>query len=210
MGYSQINCGFIDLQKVNPTLQVELRYASSKNFMGRKVKGYSFQRAYGTEGLAQALQKVQSKLAQQGLGLKIYDAYRPQRAVDDFISWAEQKEDTLQKEKYYPHIDKKNLFNAGYIAKRSGHSRGSTVDLTLIKIEGPQKNEELDMGGTWDFFGERSHFNYSNISDKQKANRKLLRSVMVSAGFSSYEKEWWHFTLKNEPYPNTYFDFIPE
>ncbi len=210
LGYGQLPDEFINLQKVDSTLQVELRYASSNNFMGRKVKGYTFQKAYGTKGLANALLKVQNKLAQQGLGLKIYDAYRPQRAVDNFVAWAEQTEDTLQKEKYYPKIAKKNLFQEGYIARKSGHSRGSTVDLTLIYIEGPQKNKELDMGGSWDYFGERSHYAYTHISDAQKANRKRLRTLMIASGFKPYEKEWWHFTLANEPFPNTYFDFIPE
>ncbi|MEK9612406.1 MAG: M15 family metallopeptidase [Flavobacteriaceae bacterium] len=201
--------GFVFLNDAIPELVVDLRYATPENFMGRPVEGYSHSKIIGTLPLAEALTKVQKQLSTKKLGLKVFDAYRPQRAVDDFIRWSKVSSDTLKKNEYYPQLHKDSLFKLGYIASKSGHSRGSTVDLTLIYTTGKDKGIELDMGGSWDFFGNRSHFAFKEITPIQKANRTLLKTVMLEMGFVPYEKEWWHFTLQNEPYPNTYFDFIP-
>tara|TARA_B100001175_G_scaffold43043_1_gene32345 strand:+ start:241 stop:924 length:684 start_codon:yes stop_codon:yes gene_type:complete len=202
--------GFVFLSEEIPELVVELRYASKNNFMGREIKGYHIgQKIVGTYYLAKALKKVQIKLKKEGLGLKLFDAYRPQQAVDDFFLWSKNSSDTIAKQKYYPHIPKDSLFNYGYIASKSGHSRGSTIDLTLIYLFGEKRGQELDMGGNWDYFGKNSNYNFNLLSKKQKNNRKKLRNTMILNGFFPYEKEWWHFTLKNEPFPNKYFDFTP-
>ena len=202
--------GFVFLSEEIPELVVELRYASKDNFMGREIKGYHIgQKIVGTYYLAKALKKVQIKLKKEGLGLKLFDAYRPQQAVDDFILWSKNWSDTLAKQKYYPHIPKDSLFNYGYIASKSGHSRGSTIDLTLIYLFGEKRGQELDMGGNWDYFGKNSNYNFNLLSKKQKNNRKKLRNTMILNGFFPYEKEWWHFTLKNEPFSDKYFDFTP-
>ena len=200
--------GFTVLTEVIPELSTELRYASSSNFMGRPVKGYVSSKAIGTIAMAIQLKKVQDLLKTHGVGLKIYDAYRPQTAVNDFIEWSQLSQDTLMKRYYYPQLSKNTLFQKGFIAKKSGHSRGSSVDLTLVYTSGDHEGEELDMGGTWDFFGERSSYLYSKLTQMQKENRKLLRDAMITQGFKPYDKEWWHFTLIQEPFPNTYFDFI--
>jgi len=201
--------GFVFLENEIPHLKTELGYASSNNFTGRVIKGYKKgQKTIGTEALALALKQVQENLKPLGLGLKIFDAYRPQRAVNDFINWSKQPKDTLTKSIYYPKLAKDRLFDLGYIASRSGHSRGSTVDLTLIYLEGEKKGVVLDMGGVWDFFSIQSNYYYEGVSKKQKSNRKLLRETMKIAGFLPYDEEWWHFTLKEEPFPNLYFDFI--
>lgn len=186
---------------------IELRYASSDNFMGRSVVGYQNPKKVLTIETLYALQKVQEELKKNGMTLKLFDGYRPQASVDDFIRWAINPNDTLNKARYYPNNDKIKLFDLGYIAKRSGHSRGSTVDITLIYSKGPNKGKELDMGSSWDFFGPISWIGSTLITNQQAANRKLLREVMISHGFIPYSKEWWHFTLKDEPFPNTYFSF---
>ncbi len=138
------------------------------------------------------------------MGLKLFDAYRPQQAVNHFVRWAKVLNDTLMKQSYYPDVPKSELFKRGYIASKSGHSRGSTVDLTLIDLD---TGNELDMGSPYDFFGVQSHPFYKKITDKQRKNRMLLRRVMLKNGFKPYENEWWHFTLRDEPFPNQYFDF---
>ena len=197
--------GFVFLDKEIPNIKVELNYATINNFTGKIVEGYySNQSAIGTIALSKALSKIQKKLNSKGLGIKIYDAYRPQRAVNEFISWSKNPKDTINKQKYFPELPKERLFELGYIAANSGHSRGSTVDLTLIRLKG----DALDMGGEWDFFGERSHFNFKNLSKTQRNNRRLLRKIMKSENFIPYDNEWWHFTLKDEPFPNKYFDFV--
>jgi len=201
--------GFEVLSNKIPDLIIDQHYATSDNFMGRPVVGYSGSKTVGSVSLANALLEAQQSLKKRGLGLKIFDAYRPQSAINDFIKWAKIPSDTITKKKYYPCIEKDRLFKLGYIAKRSGHSRGSTVDLTLLYLTGTNEGKELDMGGTWDFFGIRSHYNFKEISLNQTNNRKLLRKIMQKASFVPYDKEWWHFTLKDEPFPNTYFDFIP-
>lgn len=199
--------GFAYLKKENPTLILDLRYATSENFTGKIVTGYTSEKAIGTKALSIALRKVQALLRSKGLGLKVFDAYRPQSAVDGFISWAASASDTLKKREYYPNLKKEDLFELGYIAEKSGHTRGSTIDVTLVYLKGRRKGKEIDMGGKWDYFGEASHFNYQKISPKQMENRRLLRDLMIEGGFNPYEKEWWHFSLKNEPFPTTYFDF---
>lgn len=199
--------GFAYLKKENPTLILDLRYATSENFTGKVVTGYTSEKAIGTKALSIALRKVQALLRSKGLGLKVFDAYRPQSAVDAFISWAASASDTLKKREYYPNLKKEDLFELGYIAEKSGHTRGSTIDVTLVYLKGRRKGKEIDMGGKWDYFGEASHFNYQKISPKQMENRRLLRDLMIEGGFNPYEKEWWHFSLKNEPFPTTYFDF---
>jgi len=199
--------GFAYLKKENPTLILDLRYATSENFTGKIVTGYTSEKAIGTKALSIALRKVQAQLRPKGLGLKVFDAYRPQSAVDVFVSWATSAPDTLKKREYYPNLKKEDLFELGYIAEKSGHTRGSTIDVTLVYLKGRRKGKEIDMGGKWDYFGEASHFNYQKTSPKQMENRRLLRDLMIQGGFNPYEKEWWHFSLKNEPFPTTYFDF---
>ena len=142
-----------------------------------------------------------------GLSLKIFDAYRPQQAVDHFVRWAEAVNDTLMKQYYYPDVKKLDLFRRGFIASKSGHTRGSTVDLSIVDVK---TNKELDMGSSYDFFGEASHPFFKNITPNQKKNRMLLRNIMIKNGFIPYDNEWWHFTLKEEPYPTTYFNFTIE
>ena len=203
--------GFVFLENEIPNLIVDLRYSKDDNFMGKKVEGYKIgQKAIGTLELANALKQVQKNLKSQGLGLKIYDAYRPQRAVNNFIAWSRVKNDTIKKSKYYPYLPKAKLFELGFIASKSGHSRGSTVDLTLVYLSRECRGKKLDMGGSWDFFGDLSNYGFEDLNKNQKQNRKKLRDVMTTSGFKPYEKEWWHFTLINEPYPNKYFDFTVE
>tara|TARA_B110000259_G_C13953795_1_gene377882 strand:- start:82 stop:759 length:678 start_codon:yes stop_codon:yes gene_type:complete len=203
-----IPAGFVNLNKEIPNLVVDLRYASSENFTGRVVPGYNSSKAIGTEDLATALKKVQAQLKPYGLGLKLFDAYRPQIAVNTFIIWADYSSDTLKKEEYYPDLKKNSLFELGYIAEKSAHTKGSTVDITLIYLEGINKGKEVDMGGKWDYFSKKSNFTFQGITSKQYQNRELLRNLMESEAFLPYDKEWWHFTLKNEPFPKTYFDFM--
>jgi len=197
--------GFVYVDELVPGLVQEIRYAGSNNFMGRPADGYLANRAILTRAAAEALRKVQQELKEKGLGLKIFDAYRPTRAVAHFIRWAQDPADQKMKKEYYPALEKENLFKLGYLAKRSAHSRGSTVDLTLIYLA---TKEEVDMGSHFDFFGPISRYDSPLITVEQFQNRKLLREVMVKQGFVPYNEEWWHFRLKNEPYPNTYFDFV--
>ena len=144
------------------------------------------------------------ELIKKGYRLKIYDAYRPQKAVTNFMNWAKDVDDTRMKSYFYPELDKSVLFAQGYIAEKSGHSRGSTVDLTLFDMK---TEKEVDMGGTFDYFGELSHPDYKNITEEQYNNRMILREAMINNGFKPLPEEWWHFTLENEPYPDTYFTF---
>jgi len=199
--------GFVYLDQVAPSILTELRYDTPDNFLGRPVDGYRAQRVILTRQAALALQKVQKFLAPFNLGLKMLDAYRPQQAVDHFIRWAKDLGDTTMKWKYYPDVDKKNLFRDGYIASRSGHSRGSTVDLTIVSLEEKTFGQELDMGSGFDFFSPMSWPDSPRPTPSQRAHRALLRSAMAGQGFLPYDKEWWHFTLKQEPFPETYFNF---
>lgn len=200
--------GFVYVDELIPTAQFDLRYATENNFMGQKVDGYLAPRCILTRQAAEALRNVQSTLAPFGLGIKIFDAYRPQRAVDHFVRWGRDVKDTRMKAAYYPNIDKSRVFEEGYVATRSSHSRGSTVDLTIVSLVAP--HEELDMGSGFDFFGPESWPEHPTFSPAQRAHRMLLQTVMKQHGFNPYDKEWWHFTLANEPFPDTYFDFPVE
>ena len=196
---------FVYLKDIAPSIRIELRYFSNNNFIGKPIDGYNSNSLIITERTAKSLKKIQQELLKKELSLKIFDGYRPQQAVDHFVRWAKVLNDTIMKAQYYPKVKKKNLFKKGYIAEKSGHSRGSTIDLTIINIKA---DEALDMGSEYDFFGIQSHPLYKNISKKQKKNRMLLREIMLDNGFKPYENEWWHFTLKKEPFPNTYFKFL--
>jgi len=201
---SKIPDAFVKVTDSIPDLDVELRYYSENNFVGDTITGYHSNTLYLTKAAARQLKLVQDELQAQNLCLRVYDGYRPQRAVNHFGTWARDWNDTLKKSEFYPNVKKRNLFKSGYIASRSGHSRGSTVDLTIIDGE---TGEPLDMGSPFDFFGEQSWLSYSEISEEQKKNRQLLKTVMLKHGFRHYPKEWWHFTLRGEPFPKTYFDF---
>ena len=196
--------GFSDLGKTVPTLILELRYYGENNFMGHRIDGYEAPVCYMSTPAAESLKAVQEELASFGLGLKVFDAYRPQRAVNNFVHWAKDLSDTKMKANYYPDVKKSELFEKGYIAAHSGHSRGSTIDLTLIDLS---TKKELDMGTGFDFFSPISWPTSMAVTSQQRANRLLLRSVMMRHGFKPLQEEWWHFTLDNEPYPTTYFDF---
>jgi len=192
------------IHEVIPGIQYDIRYYKTDNFMGTQVDGYKNPVALLTREAVTALKKVQENLKKQGHGLKVFDAYRPQKAVDHFIRWANVIEDTLTKSKYYPDVNKKDLFELGYIAEKSGHTRGSTLDLTIIDLA---TKKELDMDSPWDFFGDISHHGTLLISKQQTANRNMLLQVMKKHGFKPYSNEWWHYTLENEPFPVSYFNF---
>jgi D-alanyl-D-alanine dipeptidase len=199
---------FVYLQKKIHHIAVDLRYFSSNNFVGDTINGYLANHCIITRKAAYALKKVEKELNQKHLGLKIFDAYRPQQAVDHFVQWAEDHTDTTNKTQYYPKVAKNRLFQEGYISARSGHSRGSTVDLTIIYLRGNQQGTELDMGTSWDYFSPRSWPSSNAVSAPQKENRMLLQRIMVKNGFKPIDEEWWHFTLHDEPFPETYFNFI--
>jgi len=183
----------------------DIRYYSPNNFTGNKIDGYKAPRAYMTKEALAALSKAAEDLRAQGYRLLIWDAYRPQKAVDNFVRWINDPEDEGDKS-FYPDLQKSNLLAGQYIMAKSGHTRGSTVDLTIIKKDGGF----VDMGGTFDLFSEVSHPDYQNLTDEQKNNRRILRDAMVNAGFNPLDSEWWHFTLKDEPYTDTYFNFDVE
>ena len=195
---------FVYIHDVIPQVEYDIRYFSTNNFMGVRVDGYKKPIAMLSREAALALKKVQNDLDKQGYGLKIFDAYRPQKGVNHFIRWALVTKDTVTKSLYYPDLDKSVLFDLGYIAERSGHTRGSTLDLTIVYKD---TKKEVDMGSPWDFFGDISHHGTTKISDGQTSNRRILQKVMLENGFKQYDNEWWHYTLINEPYPDTYFDF---
>ncbi|GAA3598096.1 M15 family metallopeptidase [Flavivirga amylovorans] len=202
--FGQLEKGFTYVHDIIPDLDVELRYYTTNNFVGTPIRGYQSNKLILTVETAKQLKLVHEELQEQNLCLKIYDGYRPQQSVNHFILWAKDLNDTVNKHIFYPEVKKKHLFKEQYIASRSGHSRGSTVDLTIIN---GNTGEALDMGSPYDYFGQESWVNYEKITDKQKANRQLLQAIMLKHGFRNYSKEWWHFTLKGEPFPNTYFDF---
>lgn len=219
--------GFVDIKEIAPTIIVDMRYYTEHNFVGTQVDGYNSPRCILTREAAEALSKVQAELLTFGMSLKVYDAYRPQKAVDHFVRWAKDMTDTLTKREFYPEVSKKNLFRDGYIAYKSSHSRGSACDVSIVLL--PDKGQadydrnnqvkctepvgkrygdnSIDMGTGFDCFCELSHTANPDITTQQKIHRLLLKSLMEKYGFENYEKEWWHFTLKNEPYPDTYFDF---
>ncbi len=219
---------FVDVEKVIPGVLMDIRYYGEHNFVGARVDGYLAPKCLLTRQAAAALAGVQKDLARHGLTLKVYDCYRPQQAVDHFVRWAQDIDDTKTKQEFYPTVDKRKLFRDGYIARRSGHSRGSTVDLTIVPLpvpaEPPYKagdrltacylpagvrfaDNSLDMGTGFDCFHEMSHPENKNLGPQHRSNRLLLRVLMEKHGFKYYGKEWWHFTLVNEPYPDTYFNF---
>ncbi|WP_372937810.1 M15 family metallopeptidase [Seonamhaeicola sp.] len=202
--FGQLPKGFVYVNDIIPDLEVELRYYTENNFVGTRIDGYNANKLILTEETALALKLVHEDLQNNNLCLKVFDGYRPQSAVNHFIKWAKKLDDTINKSIFYPDVKKIDLFREEYIAVRSGHSKGSTVDLTIIDAN---TGEPIDMGSVFDFFGKQSWVNYEQITDEQKANRQLLQNVMKKYGFKNYFKEWWHFTLKNEPFPNTYFDF---
>ena len=214
---------FVVITEVVPDAILEIRYYSTYNFIGCRVDGYTEPTALLTRQAADSLLAVSEDLKAQGYRLKIYDAYRPQMAVDHFLRWGSDLNDTLMKAYFYPDLNKDVLFDKGYIARRSGHSRGSTVDLTLFDMT---TEKELDMGGTFDWFGPESHPDFGGnpetgeytgecnspsgrtITAGQFEHRMILRRAMLRHGFKPYNEEWWHFTLENEPYPDTYFTFV--
>jgi D-alanyl-D-alanine dipeptidase len=195
---------FVDAAAVVPGLIAEIRYAGAHNFTGRPVDGYQAPRCLLTREAAAALANVARDLAPRGLVIKVFDCYRPTRAVANFVRWARDLNDTAAKAEFYPDVDKRALFRDGYIASHSGHSRGSTIDMTLVRAA---DGSELDMGTHFDFFSPSSWTAAPTISAAQHANRMLLVAAMRRRGFRNYEKEWWHFTLTPEPYPDIYFNF---
>ena len=196
--------GFVLLSDYVPGIIQEIRYFSTYNFIGERIDGYEEPCALLTKEAARALKSVANEMAVRGMRLKVFDAYRPACAVKHFVLWGIEDQDIRMKPYFYPDLEKQELFAKGYIAKLSSHSRGSTVDLTLLDM---QTGKELDMGSPFDFFGEISHPDYTGITEEQYANRMLLQRAMVRNGFKPIDCEWWHFTLENEPYPNTYFEF---
>lgn len=199
------SAGFVLVADAVPDVIQEIRYHSTYNFVGTRIDGYYEPCALLTKEAAQALRKVSDDVISRGYRLKLFDTYRPQKAVEHFKRWAEDPNSTEMRDYFYPEVDKSLLIKLGYIATKSGHSRGSTVDLTLIDMV---TGKELDMGGSFDYFGKISHPSYIGaLTEQQLANRSLLRETMLRHSFEPLNTEWWHFTLKNEPYPDTYFDF---
>lgn len=196
--------GFVNAEAYIHGLKSDMRYTGDNNFIGRPITGYEAPVCYLTVEAADALSRVQAQLSAFGLGLKVFDCYRPARAVANFASWARDLEDQVMKEVFYPNVDKSKLFELGYIAERSGHSRGSTMDLTIIDLE---TGVELDMGSPWDLFDGLSWPSDPRPTPEQRGNRALLQTMMLANGFRGIKEEWWHFTLNDEPYPDTYFDF---
>ncbi|MDR3087410.1 MAG: L,D-transpeptidase family protein [Azoarcus sp.] len=196
--------GFVFARDMMPDIALEIRYYGEDNFIGTRVDGYNAPQAIMSVEAAAALRAVSMDLRKKGYALKIFDAYRPEWAVRHFVRWAKDLSDTRNKARFYPGVDKAKLFELGYIAGKSGHSRGSTVDLTLIDLK---SGEELDMGSPFDFFGEISHHDTALVTPRQTANRAILRDAMEARGFKRLKEEWWHYFLKNEPYPDTFFDF---
>ena len=204
MFFSDDASGFVSIGGVIPDVLLDIRYYSAFNFIGERIDGYEEPAALISREAAEALKSVSDELAEMDYRLKIFDAYRPQRAVDHFMRWAKNPADIRMKRFFYPDPDKKDLIPQGYIAEHSGHTRGSTVDLTLFDMKTQQ---DADMGGTFDFLGEKCHPDYAGVSDVQHENRMILQTAMIRHGFRSLDTEWWHFTLENEPWPETYFTF---
>ena len=192
----------VDIEAIAPSIVVEMRYFGSDNFVGRPIDGYLAPKCLLSEPAAEALGKAQEEFEAFGLSIKVFDCYRPQPAVDHFMRWTRDANDIAKKAEFYPDIQKSRLVPDGYIAERSGHSRASTVDLSLVVTA---TVEELDMGSAWDYFDVMSHTENNSVSLEARRNRLLLRSVLHKHGFDNYSAEWWHFTLRNEPFPETYF-----
>ncbi|MEV7076370.1 D-Ala-D-Ala dipeptidase VanX [Streptomyces sp. NPDC093990] len=199
-----MNEDFAFVDELVPGIRWDAKYATWDNFTGRPVDGYLVNRIAGTRVLCAALERARDKAGALGFGLLLWDGYRPQRAVDCFVRWSRQPEDGRTKARHYPKIDRSDMFAKGYVATRSGHSRGSTVDVTLYRLD---TGELAPMGGGHDLMDVRSHHGATGIGQEEARNRELLRSLMEDCGFSSYAYEWWHYTLRGEPYPDTYFDF---
>ena len=196
--------GFVVLADYVPHIVQEIRYYSTYNFIGERIDGYEEPCALLTKEAARALKSVSNEMIVRGYRLKVFDAYRPARAVKHFVLWGIEDQDVRMKPYFYPELQKQELFARGYIASQSGHSRGSSVDLTLLDMS---TGKEADMGSPFDYFSEASHPDYKGITQEQYDNRMMLQRVMVRGGFVPIDCEWWHFTLNNEPYPDTYFDF---
>jgi D-alanyl-D-alanine dipeptidase len=205
---------FVRLVEVDSTIRQDMRYYGTRNFVGRPITGYEAPQCWLTRPAAEALSRVQDDLRPFGLTLLVFDCFRPQRAVDHFVRWARDIRDTATKQAYYPTVPKGALFAEGYIASRSGHSRGSTVDLTIIPVEsratlpggGCDETLPLPMGTGYDCFHPRSHTAHGDLAPQARVNRLLLRTMMEQHGFRNYPKEWWHYTLRGEPFPETFFD----
>jgi zinc D-Ala-D-Ala dipeptidase len=195
---------FVFVDEFVPGIRWDAKYATWDNFTGKPVDGYLANRIVGTRALCAALEKAEGQAASLGFGLLLWDGYRPQRAVDRFLQWSQQPEDGRTKSRHYPNIDRSEMFERGYVAAKSGHSRGSTVDLTIYHLA---TGELVPMGGDHDVMDSISHHGAKGITQDEARNRQHLCSIMEACGFSSYELEWWHYTLKDEPYPDTYFDF---
>ena len=195
---------FVFVDELVPEIRWDAKYATWDNFIGKPVDGYLANRIVGTTALCVALSKARDEAAALGFGLLLWDGYRPQHAVDRFLRWTRQPEDGRAKLRHYPNIDRAEIFAKGYVAARSGHSRGSTVDLTLYHLS---SGELARMGGTFDLMDPVSHHGARGIAQDEASNRRCLHSVMQACGFRSYANEWWHYTLRDEPYPDTYFDF---
>jgi len=196
--------GFVYITDVVPDVILEIRYYSTYNFLGTRVDDYLSPVAIISEQAAAALKQANDNLRTQGYAVKVFDAYRPQGAVDHFVRWAEDVNDVLTKEYFYPEVEKDRLFVDGYIAARSGHSRGSTIDLTIVDM---RTGKEADMGSPFDYFGPKSHHGTTLVTDEQTSNRLILKEAMESAGFRPYDEEWWHYSLIDEPFPNVYHTF---
>ncbi len=228
-----INKGFVYLHDIDNSIIISPRYASNENFTGKQIDGYKKPVIVLTKQAALALKKAQKQVLQDGYSLVVYDGYRPQKAVNNFMRWSEDIASQIKKTEYYPRINKEKVFDLGYVAKKSGHSRGSTVDLSLIKKDNILKpitiksrklldgftislldDGSVDMGSSWDLFDTASHYENNLIPDSFKTLRTYLKNVMDATGFNNYSEEWWHFTLRNEPYPankdTSYFDFDVE
>ncbi len=204
MKYSSDASGFVSIGEAVPDVILEIRYYSTFNFIGERIDGYEAPIALLTREAAEALRRASDQAVARGFRLKVYDAYRPQMAVDHFVRWASDPGDVRMKELFYPDLEKARLIPEGYIDAHSGHSRGSTVDLTLFDT---RAQRDADMGGYFDYLGELSHPDYPGVTREQAAGRGLLREIMTGAGFRPLAEEWWHFTLDPEPYPDTYFTF---
>ena len=219
---------FVSLHDRVPSILIEMRYLTAHNFIGRPIRGYRDPLCIVTRETARALRRVQARVRRRGYTLKVYDCYRPQRAVDDFVAWGKRLRDQRMKAEFYPRVDKRRVFAEGYIAEKSGHSRGSTVDVTLVRLPpGPQeryrpgdrlkdcaaprsrrfRDNSIDMGTGYDCFDPLSHPYNARVKGVQRRNRLLLRRAMLAQGFKGLNTEWWHFTLRDEPYPETFFDF---
>ncbi len=198
----------VDAASVAPSIAFDIRYAGPNNFVGKRIDGYEAAKCWLTPQAAEALGRVQRDLEARDVGLLVYDCYRPQRAVDHFVRWCEDLSDQRNKARFYPSVDKSELLDRGYIARKSSHSRGSTVDLTLIHRIRSDQGKPLDMGTEFDLFDAASHTDATNITEAQRANRQLLTAAMKREGFKNLPVEWWHYTLRYEPYPDMYLDIV--